>query len=203
VFFQPYQGERPLPYDPFKAIVAPRPIGWISALDRQGRVNLSPYSFFNAISTRPPLVMFSSEGMKDAMSFVAETGEFVCNLATWDLRHEMNMTSAPLPRGVNEFDFAGLEMAPSTMVRAPRVKRSPAALECKLSDIITLKTHQGQEVDRFMAIGEVVGIYIDDDYITKDGFFDLVKARTIARCGYQDYTEVDSLFAITRPPGAD
>ena len=201
MFFQPYQGERPLPYDPFKAIVAPRPIGWISALNRQGQVNLSPYSFFNAISTRPPLIMFSSEGMKEAMSFVADTGEFVCNLATWDLRHEMNLTSAPLPRGVSEFDFAGLEMAPSHLVKAPRVKKSPAALECKLSEIVPLKTHDGRPLDVFMAIGEVIGIYINDDFITPEGFFDPVKARTIARCGYQDYTEIASLFSITRPPG--
>jgi flavin reductase (DIM6/NTAB) family NADH-FMN oxidoreductase RutF len=201
VFFEPYKGERPLPHDPFKAIVAPRPIGWISVLDGQGRVNLSPYSFFNAISTKPPLIMFSSEGMKDAISFVAESGEFVCNLATWDLRNEMNLTSAPLPRGESEFGFAKLETAPSQLVKAPRVKLSPAALECKLVDIVTLKNHEGQSVDRYMAIGEVIGIYINDDYVTKDGLFDIVKARTIARCGYADYAEVASVFSITRPPG--
>ncbi|MFO1148592.1 MAG: flavin reductase family protein [Alsobacter sp.] len=190
-----------LPHDPLKAVVAPRPIGWISALDGQGRVNLSPYSFFNMFSTRPPILGFSSEGMKDAVSFIAETGEFVCNLATWDLRDAMNATSAPLPRGVSEFAHAGLEEEPSRLVKPPRVKGVPAAIECRLVEIIRLKTSEGEVLDRHLVLGHVVGVHLDERYITPEGRFDMTKARTIARCGYQDYAVVDTLFTMTRPAG--
>jgi flavin reductase (DIM6/NTAB) family NADH-FMN oxidoreductase RutF len=191
-----------LPHDPFKAIVAPRPIGWISALDGAGRVNLAPYSFFNAFSTRPPIVGFSSEGMKDSVSFIAETGEFVCNLATYDLRQAMNATSAPLPRGTSEFEHAGLEPEPSRLVKPPRIKGIAAALECRLSEIIRLKTSDGTSLDRHLVLGHVVGVHIDDRYITSDGRFDMVAAKPIARCGYQDYAVVESVFSLTRPAGA-
>jgi len=201
MFYTPAAADHGLAHDPFKAIVAPRPIGWISSMDGQGRVNLAPYSFFNAFSTRPPIVGFSSEGPKDSVSFVAETGEFVCNLATFDLRDAMNATSAPLPRGESEFAHAGLTAEPSRLVRPPRVKGVPAALECRLTEIVTLKTADGAELERFLVLGEVVGVHIDDRFI-KDGRFDTAGARPIARCGYADYAVVDALFSITRPPGA-
>ncbi|MEJ1161129.1 flavin reductase family protein [Prosthecomicrobium sp. N25] len=189
-----------LPHDPFKAIVAPRPIGWISAVDRAGRVNLSPYSFFNAVGSRPPLVMFSSEGMKDAASFVAETMEFVCNLATWDLRDAMNATSAPLPRGTSEFGIAGLTPAPCRLVKAPRVKEAPVALECKAIEVKALVDLAGRPMGSHMVIGQVVGVHIDEAMI-RDGRFDLTLARPIARCGYKDYAVVTELFQMERPPG--
>jgi flavin reductase (DIM6/NTAB) family NADH-FMN oxidoreductase RutF len=189
-----------LPHDPFKAIVTPRPIGWITALNAKGEINLSPYSFFNAVSSRPHIVMFSSENKKDAVSFIEETGEFTCSLVTKALAQQMNMTSAPLPRGENEYAHAGLEMAPSRFVKAPRVAASPAALECRLLSIQQLVDLDGKPVPRWMVLGQVVGIFMDDAYI-RDGRFDTAGANPIARCGYADYAEVDSLFSIQRPTG--
>lgn len=189
-----------LPHDPFKAIVAPRPIGWIGAISGRGEVNLSPYSFFNAVSSRPHIVMFSSEERKDAVAFIEETGEFTCSLATKALARQMNMTSAPLPRGQSEFGHAGLAMAPSRFIRPPRVAASPAALECKLLSVQQLVDLDGQAIPRWMVLGQVVGIFIDEAYL-RDGRFDTAGANPIARCGYADYAEVESLFSITRPPG--
>ena len=147
MFYETAAGH-PLPHDPFKAIVAPRPIGWISAVDVQGRVNLAPYSFFNAVSDRPHMVAFSSDGEKDALSFARETGEFVCSLATWDLREAMNATSAPLPRGQSEFAHAGLTAAPSRLVAPPRVAESPVALECKLLQVAPLPARRAEGLRR-------------------------------------------------------
>ncbi|HEV7337892.1 MAG TPA: flavin reductase family protein [Bosea sp. (in: a-proteobacteria)] len=189
-----------LKHDPFKAIVAPRPIGWISAVSAKGEVNLSPYSFFNAISSRPNIVMFSSENRKDAVAFIEETGEFTCSLVTRALAEQMNLTSAPLPRGESEFTHAGLAMAPSRFVRPPRVAASPAALECKLLSVQQLRDLDGQEVPRWMVLGQVVGVFIDEAYV-RDGRFDTAGANPIARCGYADYAEVTELFSIARPPG--
>ena len=131
MFYSTSENDHGLPHDPFKALVAPRPIGWITAISAKGEVNLSPYSFFNAVSDRPHMVAFSSQGRKDALTFIEETGEFVCNFATFDLREKVNATSAPLPRGDNEMVHAGLTAAPSRIVRPPRVAEAPAALECK------------------------------------------------------------------------
>ena len=189
-----------LKHDPFKAIVAPRPIGWISAMSAKGEVNLSPYSFFNAISSRPNIVMFSSENRKDAVAFIEETGEFTCSLVTRALAEQMNLTSAPLPRGESEYAHAGLAMAPSRFVKPPRVAASPAALECKLLSVQQLRDLDGQEVPRWMVLGQVVGVFIDEAYI-RDGRFDTAGANPIARCGYADYAEVTELFSIARPPG--
>ena len=189
-----------LPHDPFKAIVTPRPIGWITALNAKGEVNLSPYSFFNAVSSRPHIVMFSSEDKKDAVAFVEETGEFTCSIVSKALAQQMNMTSAPLPRGTSEYAHAGLEMAPSKFVKPPRVAGSPAALECKLLSVQQLNDLDGKALPRWIVLGQVVGIYMDDACI-RDGRFDTAAANPIARCGYADYAEVDRLFSITRPPG--
>ena len=187
-------------HDPFKAIVAPRPIGWITALSAKGEVNLSPYSFFNAISSRPNIVMFSSENKKDAVAFIEETGEFACSLVTKALAQPMNLTSAPLPRGESEYAHAGLTMAPSRFVKPPRVAGTPAALECKLLSIQQLHDLDGNVVPRWMVLGQVVGTFIDDAFV-KEGRFDTAGANPIARCGYADYAEVTSLFSITRPAG--
>ncbi|MEN5080852.1 flavin reductase family protein [Bosea sp. TWI1241] len=187
-------------HDPFKAIVAPRPIGWISAMSARGEVNLSPYSFFNAISSKPNLVMFSSENRKDAVSFIEETGEFTCSLVTRALVQQMNLTSAPLPRGENEYAHAGLAMAPSRLVKPPRVAGSPAALECKLISLQQLRDLDGQELPRWMVIGQVVAAYLDEAFV-RDGRFDTAAAGPVARCGYADYAAVTEMFSLTRPPG--
>jgi flavin reductase (DIM6/NTAB) family NADH-FMN oxidoreductase RutF len=200
MFYEPGRTSHGLKHDPFKAIVAPRPIGWISAMSAKGELNLSPYSFFNAVSTHPPLVMFSSEGLKDAVTFIAETGEFVCNLATFALRHEMNATSAPLPRGASEFAHAGLDTAPSRIVRPPRVAASPAALECRVLSVQELSDVDGRRLDRHVVFGQVVGVHIDDAYL-QNGRFNTAAAQPIARCGYQDYALVSEVFSLTRPPG--
>lgn len=189
-----------LPHDPFKAIVTPRPIGWITAMNAKGEINLSPYSFFNAVSSRPHIVMFSSEDKKDAVSFIEETGEFTCSLVTKTLAQQMNLTSAPLARGQSEYSHAGLDMAPSQFIKPPRVAGSPAALECKLLSIQQLNDLDGKAVPRWMVLGQVVGIFMDDAFI-RDGRFDTAGAHPIARCGYADYAEVDHLFSIQRPAG--
>jgi len=201
LFYQTRQRDKTLlPHDPFKAIVAPRPIGWISTRAKDGRVNLAPYSFFNGLCSAPPIVGFSSEGAKDSAAFAAESGEFVANLATLDLAEPMNLTSAPLPRGDNEFLHAGLTMAPSRLVGAPRVAEAHAALECKVTEVVEIKNVKGETLDRYLVLGEVVGVHIDDRFI-KDGRFDTAGARPIARCGYQDYAVVEKLFSMVRPGG--
>ncbi|MGE3145445.1 MAG: flavin reductase family protein [Pseudorhodoplanes sp.] len=197
MFYEPRNGHG-LPHDPFKAIVAPRPIGWISSISAKGEVNLAPYSYFNGVMSRPPVVMFSSEGRKDSLAFIRETGEFVCNLATWDLREAMNVTSAPVARGVNEMQKAGLEAAPSRIVRPPRVKASPCALECKLLQVISPDDTEGKPLDCHIVLGQVVGVHIDEAFL-KDGLLDTAAMRTIARCGYHNYAVVESQFAMIRP----
>jgi flavin reductase (DIM6/NTAB) family NADH-FMN oxidoreductase RutF len=189
-----------LPHDPFKAIVAPRPIGWISAMSRDGAVNLSPYSFFNAIGSRPRLLMFASEGKKDAVSFIEETGEFVCSLVTVQLAEAMNKTSAPLPRGENEFVHAGLAMAKSELVRPPRVALSPAALECRLLQVVSPIGLSGEPSGSHVVIGEVVGMHIDERFL-HDGRLDTAAMRPLARMGYDEYSAVERAFTLTRPAG--
>jgi flavin reductase (DIM6/NTAB) family NADH-FMN oxidoreductase RutF len=198
MFYEPSKRNHGLPYDPLKAIIAPRPIGWITTMSQDGKVNLAPYSFFNGFSTRPPIVGYSGEGEKDSVALAEETGEFVCSLATYDLREQMNATSATLPRGTNEMDVAGIEAAPSRMVKPPRVAASPCAMECKWLQTIHLKDLDGNPVDRYLVLGMVVGVHIEDRFI-KDGLVDTAAMRPIARLGYNDYAVVDSVFSITRP----
>jgi flavin reductase (DIM6/NTAB) family NADH-FMN oxidoreductase RutF len=198
MFYDTAKNDHGLPRDPFKAIVAPRPIGWITSMSAKGEINLAPYSFFNAVSDDPPIVLFSSEGPKDSLVFVRETGEFVCSLATFELRAAVVATSAQFPRGVNEMKEAGLAPAPCRIVRPPRVAASPCALECKLLQIIDLKDLAGRSSHRHVALGQVVGIHIDDRFI-RDGRLDTAAMEPIARCGYADYSVVDKVFAIQRP----
>jgi flavin reductase (DIM6/NTAB) family NADH-FMN oxidoreductase RutF len=203
MFYEPSKRNHGLPHEPFLAIVTPRPIGWISAVNAKGDVNLSPYSFFNAVSGKPPTIMFSSESgekQKDAAAYIAETGEFVCNLATWDLREHMNLTSPPYPTGVNEMEKAGLTAAPSRMVKAPRVAASPCALECKLLKFVEIESLDGKRIPTTLVFGQVVGVYIDDNFI-KDGRLDTAAMKPIGRCGYNnEYSVVDSVFLMDRPP---
>ena len=201
MFYETGQRDRSrLPHDPFKAMVAPRPIGWISTRSLDGRINLAPYSFFNAFNSVPPIVGFSSEGMKDSATFAIESGEFVANLATFDLMQPMSASSAPLPRGQSEFEAAGLTMAPSQLVKAPRVAEAHAHLECKLTEVVRLKRPNGDLLDNYLVIGEVVAFHIDDALI-RDGRFDTAAAKLLARCGYQDYAVVESLISLARPAG--
>ena len=200
LFYEPGRRDRSiLPHDPFKALIAPRPIGWVSTIGRNGAINLAPYSFFNAVADKPPLLAFSSNDIKDSVTFAQETGEFVWNMPTYDLRNEMNATSATLPLGENEFLHAGLEMAASTLVKPPRVAASPCAMECKVTEIIRLKNREGGEANNYLVIGEVVGVHLDPSFI-KDGIVQIAEMQPIARCGYlADYTVLDDLFQMTRP----
>jgi flavin reductase (DIM6/NTAB) family NADH-FMN oxidoreductase RutF len=200
MFYEPRKQDHGLPHDPFKAIVAPRPIGWITSMGAKGDINLAPYSYFNAVHTNPPIVMFSSGGWKDTIAFVEETREFVCSLATWDLRNEMNATSAPYPRGVDEMREAGLEPAPSVLVRPPRVKASPCALECRWLQTVRLRDIDGEAVDAYVAFGQVVGVHIDDRFIN-NGLVDTAAMRPIARGGYHEYfvATPDTRFSLRRP----
>jgi flavin reductase (DIM6/NTAB) family NADH-FMN oxidoreductase RutF len=197
MFYEPAKGHG-LPHDPSKAIVAPRPIGWISTVNKAGKINLAPYSFFNAFSTRPFIVWFSSEGEKDSATFAEETGEFVANLVSRDLAEKMNRTAVDAPRGVSEFDYADLTMAPSHLVAPPRVAAAPAALECRVTEILRPKALDGTPTSAVVVAGEVVGVHIDDAFL-KDGMFDIVRAGNVGRLGYMDYASVSEIFSMRRP----
>jgi flavin reductase (DIM6/NTAB) family NADH-FMN oxidoreductase RutF len=201
-FYEPATGHG-LPHDPFKAIVAPRPIGWVSTLSAGGTPNLAPYSFFNAINDAPPMVAFASNGTKHSLANIEATGEFVCNLATRALAEAVNATSAVVPEEVDEFALAGLEPAPSRVVAPPRVAASPAALECRLLRVVDLADLDGVPAAYRLVIGQVVGVHVDRDYL-RDGLFDTAAARPIARAGYRDeYFEAtpETLFRMLRPGG--
>jgi flavin reductase (DIM6/NTAB) family NADH-FMN oxidoreductase RutF len=200
LFYEPHARDRRLlPHDPFKALVAPRPIGWISTIGAGGHVNLAPYSFFNAIGEEPAMLGFSSHGAKDSATFAGEIREFVWNLVTFELREAMNETSAPLPRGVNEFERAGLEMAPSRLVSPPRVAASPCAMECKVVHQLQLHDIAGRPVDQHVVVGQVVGVHLEESAIVGDRV-DTAALRPIARCGGPaDYAVVEQIFQMKRP----
>jgi flavin reductase (DIM6/NTAB) family NADH-FMN oxidoreductase RutF len=203
MFYEPDKRNHGLPRDPFKALVVPRPIGWISTLDRDGRPNLAPYSFFNGVASDPPCVMFAASlrpkahERKDSHRNAEATGEFVVNLATFAQRTQMNASSAGLPHGESEFAAAGLEMLPSRIVRPPRVKGTKAHLECVYLQTVNLPASRAGD-ENFVILGRVVGIHIDDDLIV-DGLVDVTRARPIARLGYMDYAVVDEVFRMDRP----
>jgi flavin reductase (DIM6/NTAB) family NADH-FMN oxidoreductase RutF len=198
MFYETAKNDHGLPRDPFKAIVAPRPIGWITSMSAKGEINLAPYSFFNAVSDEPPIVMFASDGPKDSIVFVEETKEFVCNLATYDLRDAVVTTGVAFARGVNEMNEAGLEPAPCRLVRPPRVAASPCAMECKLLQIVRLTELEGAS-HRIVVFGKVVGIHIDERFL-KNGRLDTAAMAPIARCGYADYSVLDKVFQMPRKP---
>ena len=205
MFYQPRTQSHGLPHNPFKSCIVPRCIGWISSLAPDGTVNLAPYSFFNGVGDNPPMVMFSSggrhkHGEKDSQANVETTGEFVCNMVTWELRQQMSLTSAPTRPEVNEFDYAGLEWEPSEVVKPPRVKASPIHLECEYLQTVDLPCNDPAATNAII-IGEVVGIHIRDCVLT-DGMVDMSKFRPVARMGYMDYTVVDSVFTMLFPDSA-
>jgi flavin reductase (DIM6/NTAB) family NADH-FMN oxidoreductase RutF len=187
-----------LPFDPFKAIIAPRPIGWIGTLNADGVPNLGPYSFFAALSSRPHIIGFSSEGLKHSARNARDRGEFTFSLATLPLAEAMNASSATLPDGANEFARAGLELGSSRLIAAPFVEASPAALECKTLQFMELTDLAGRATNRFFVIGQVVAVHIRDEFIV-NGRFDTAKARPIARAGYQDYATVEAVWEMLRP----
>ena len=200
MFYRPNIDDHGLPHNPFKAIVSPRPIGWISTVDAKGRANLAPYSFFNAVTDNPPMVMFASTGAKpdqayakDSVANIREAGEFVVNIVSLTLKDQMNSSSGALAAGMDEFEHAGITKADCNIVKAPRVAASPAALECKLFKIIDLPGE-----NNVMVLGEVVGVHLDDTVIV-NGIFDVTRYTPLARLGYKDYTSVTDIFALDRP----
>lgn len=198
----------PLRRNPFKAIVAPRPIGWISSLDAGGRANLAPYSFFNGIADDPMMVMFCPNGnkvgreeRKDSLVNIEQTGEFVANMVSYDLRDAMNISSGGYAPDQDEFDLAGVTPAPCLEVKAPRVLEAPASLECRLWKILELPGGSDGRVNT-MVIGEVVAVHIRDELLV-DGMLDMQAIRPLARCGYLDYAAPAEFFPMTRPKGGD
>lgn len=199
MFYNPELGHK-LPHDPFKAIVSPRPIGWISSIDKKKNVNLAPYSFFNAISDNPPMVMFSVTGhkinyktKKDTLKNISETKCFVVNIVSKDLLHQMNQTSGNYPKETDEFNLSKLEKSDCVKIDVPRVKKSPASLECVLYKIIELPGLRNN-----MIIGKVVGVHINEENL-KTGIFDVLNYNPIARMGYKDYTSITTKFVLERP----
>ena len=199
-FYEPRNGHG-LKHDPFNAIVAPRPIGWISSRGGNGNINLAPYSFFNGFCYKPPIVGFSSTSRKDSVQNIEETGEFVWNLATMNLAKQMNSTAAHVARNVSEFEIAGLTPEPCRLVNVPRVAESPVSFECKLCEVIQLKGADGTRAEAWLTLGEVVAIHIDKTMI-KDGVYQTALAQPIVRAGRKgDYFVIreDAIFEMTRP----
>ena len=199
-FYEPANGHR-LPHDPFNAIVGPRPIGWISSQDAQGRLNLAPYSFFNAFNYTPPIIGFSSIGAKDSLRNIEQTREFGWSLATRPLAEQMNQSCAAVAPGISEFELAGLTPAPSRCIAVPRVMESPVSFECRLTQIVQLQGADGSRVKTWLVLGEVVGVHIAQ-HLIKDGIYDTAAAEPILRGGGPaDYFSIgpDQLFKIFRP----
>jgi len=208
VYYETDTNDHGLRYNPLKACVVPRPIGWITTMSAEGVVNLAPFSFFNVLSYDPPFVMFSAGsheedgGKKDSVLNAESTGEFVYNMATWAQRDQMNRTALIVQRGLDEMAATGLVPLPSRLVRPPRVKGSPVHFECRLHQIVTLPGRKPSS-EHHVVIGRVVAVHIDDDALTVDGRVDVLKIRPIARLGYKDYTSVDSLFEMEKQTPED
>ncbi|WP_164660274.1 flavin reductase family protein [Tropicibacter sp. Alg240-R139] len=199
MFYRPEDGHG-LPHNPFNAIITPRPIGWISSRDGDGVNNLAPYSFFNGVAYFPPQVMFASTGMKedqdntkDSMANIEESGEFCVNVVEFTARDAMNASSAALDKSVDEFAHAGLTAVACETINCARIEGAPAALECKLTKIVTLPGQSNR-----VAFGEVTGIHLRDDCL-RDGIFDVTTFQPLARLGYRDYSVVRELFSLQRP----
>ena len=203
MFYDTEKNDHGLPFNPFKSCVIPRPVGWVSTVSHEGIVNLAPFSMFNQLGYDPPIVMFSGSNRpgtgrrKDSVTNAEETGEFVVNMATWDLREAMNLTSASVPADVDEMALAGLTPEPSELVKPPRVAESPIHMECKLHQVLDMPcTAPGSR--NTLIIGQIVGLHIDDSVLT-DGLVDMAKVKPIARLGYMDYTVVEKVFTMHRP----
>ncbi|MBX9944325.1 MAG: flavin reductase family protein [Reyranella sp.] len=205
MFYDTARRDHGMAQDPLTALVVPRPIGWISTLDGQGRVNLAPYSFYNAVSASPPMVYFSTTGTygdnptKHSRRNAEETGEFVVNMVSAVLAEQMNVTTTMVDYGVDEMKLAGLTPAPSRYVKPPRVAESPIALECRYWKTIEMPVEAGREIHRATVVfGHVVGIHIDDGIIT-DGRIDTLAFKPVARLGYSEYTTTENVWKMRRP----
>lgn len=211
MFYEPKNDDHGLPYNPFKACVVPRPIGWITSLSHNGIVNLAPFSISNQLSYDPPFVFFSGSGTsdereaeprrKDSVVNAEDTGEFVYNMATYGLREQVNLSSKHVPKDVDELEMCGLTPATCNIVKCPRVAESPVSLECKHHTTLSLPSNRTMGVHH-VVIGEVVGIHINDNALT-DGLVDWVKIRPLARMGYMDYTSVTEVFTMRGPKGEE
>lgn len=197
-FYEPASGHG-LRHDPFKAIVAPRPIGWISTVSTTGAVNLAPYSFFNALSSDPPILAFAGDRDADTILNARDTGAFVYNVVSLALAERMSATSYEWPHGIDEMVKAGIEPAPSRIVAAPRVAASPASMECRTLQVIDLDDLDGKPTSSTLILGQVVGIHIDRAFI-RNGVYDTAAAEHLARCGsWGDYAVVRDLIRMRRP----
>jgi flavin reductase (DIM6/NTAB) family NADH-FMN oxidoreductase RutF len=204
MYYEPHKNNHGLKFNPFKSCIVPRPIAWISSVNRAGVVNLAPFSQCNILGWDPPYVMFSAftrfDGRrKDSVANVEETGEFVFNMATYALREAVVLTSMVEEAGVDEMAQAGLTPLASTVVKPPRVAECPIAMECKHYSTSVLPSAT-EGLYNSVVMGRVVGIHIDDDIIIDGGKLDMVKARPLARMGYLDYTSVTEVFEM-RPVG--
>ena len=203
MFYQPGKTNHGLPHDPFKSCVIPRPIGWISSLAPDGVANLAPFSQFQNLTFDPPYVMFAANQKvagtrKDSAYNAEQTGEFVWNMATYDLREAVNISGMEVPADTDEFDLAGVTKAPSHLIKPPRVAESPIHFECSYHSTLRLPGNKGLgSVD--IVIGKVLAIHISDDVLSADGLIDVVKIRPIARLGYYDYTSIESVFRMEIP----
>jgi flavin reductase (DIM6/NTAB) family NADH-FMN oxidoreductase RutF len=197
MFYETIRNDHGFENDPFKALVAPRPIGWISSLSPGGAANLAPYSFFNAMAEDPYYVVFGSGGRKDSVNNIEAAREFAVNLATWDLREQMNATSAAFAPHLDEFELVGLAKAPCRLIKSPRVLASPACLECRLFKVIELPDELGRVSD-WLTIGRVIGVHIDDRFI-ENGRVNTAAMRPIARLGYSEYATVEQAWRMRRP----
>jgi flavin reductase (DIM6/NTAB) family NADH-FMN oxidoreductase RutF len=198
MFYETADNRHGLAHDPFKAIVAPRPIGWIGTRGQDGSRNLAPYSFFNAIADRPKLVMFSSVGLKHSARNARESGVFTASLVGRALAEQMNTSSVDAPDGVDEFELAGLTAVPGRMVAADYVGEAFAALECRLTETFQPKDVDGRPSNNYVVIGQVVGIHIRED-VVRDGRLDMAKIAPLARMGYMDYADGADHFEMFRP----
>lgn len=201
MFYDTETNAHGMSHDPFKAIVAPRPIGWIGTRGKDGSINLSPYSFFNIVSDTPKIIMFSSTGRKDSLRNAEETGVFTASLASRHLAEAVNASSVTVPYGTDEFALACVTPAPGTLVDAPYVAEAYTALECRVTEILQPHTLKGGKAPSYMVFGEVVGIHIREEVI-RDGRIDMALLRPIARMGYRDFSDGGAeVFELTRPAG--
>ncbi len=203
MFYEPDKNNHGLPHNPFKSICVPRPIAWISSLSKDGVLNVAPFSQFTNLSYDPPYIVFSAGGfrggLKDTVRNIWETNEFVVNMATWELREKVELTSQPVKPDVDEAKLAGLEMIPSRLVKPPRIAASPIQMECRYHCCLQIP---GNRESHYLMVGRVHGVHIKDDVIGADGKLDILQIRPLARLGYLDYTSVESFITII-PTGSD
>ena len=201
--YDPRQKLRPLAFDPFKSCTVPRPIGWLSTISRDGKPNLAPFSQWQNITYDPPIVMFSADQhidgrKKDTVMNAEETGYFVWNMATYDLREAINISAQPVPYGVDEFEMAGVTKAACIEAPGPRVAESSCHFECKYLNTLRFRgTTKASDAD--VVFGEVVRVHINNDFVLPSGKLDIIKIRPLARLGYYDYTTVTEIFEMHIP----